>query len=322
MAIVARLRSLAIGIVIAFVASLVLVSGARDAWAGDSAEHKISKTERTKFDELKAEGDSAMASGRPTDAISAYDAAYAIDPQVTLRYNKGRALLALARYPAAYDELVVFRDSAPEAVKSRVPGLDALIDDVAGRVATLEIRANVDGAEARIDGKPVGKTPTKPTRVNAGQSRIEVSKSGFVTFSKTVDLPGKETTTVYARLEPVDTRGALSIRVTPADATIRVDRRVVGSSPIDIRIARGNHTVLAERDGYEPKKTSVFIETAQPKRVDLTLDKKPGLLSKWWFWAAAGTIVAAGAGAASYVALTTERDPDQGSIPPGIITSP
>ena len=42
------------------------------------------------------------------------------------------------------------------------------------------------------------------------------------------------------------------------------------------------------------------------------------IAGKWWFWTAIGVVVVGG-GIATYIALTTEKDPAAGSIPPGTV---
>jgi hypothetical protein len=51
------------------------------------------------------------------------------------------------------------------------------------------------------------------------------------------------------------------------------------------------------------------------RELDIELREPPGLLSRWWFWTAAGVIVAGSV--ASYFVLTTERDPTPGTFGQG-----
>src|SRR5450631_1189811 len=73
--------------------------------------------------ELKRSGDAAMHAAHYEDALEAYDAAYAVEPDPAILYNRARALQGLGNYPEALASIESFEKLAPAALKQRVPKL-------------------------------------------------------------------------------------------------------------------------------------------------------------------------------------------------------
>jgi hypothetical protein len=117
----------------------------------------------------------------------------------------------------------------------------------------------------------------------------------------------KEVEQALARAESYT--GYLLLTLTPADAAIKIDGQPTkpaadGTIWVDI----GDHDLQCEAAGYQPQRQKVSIAGAQ--RVDLTVTlapaaiagpsaavsdqpaaESPSLLSRWWFWTAAGVVV-------------------------------
>ena len=58
-----------------------------------------------------------------------------------------------------------------------------------------------------------------------------------------------------------------------------------------------------------------MLAAGEKKEVDVPMAERSSILGRWWFWTAVG-VVAAG-GVTTFIALTTEKSPDSGTIPPG-----
>ena len=183
-----------------------------------------------------------MDSARPGDALRAYDEAYALEPQPALLYNRGRARMALEQFPEALKQLVLFREQAPPELRAKVPGLDDTIASVRKRVAMVRIACSVPGAEVRVRGLIVGKTPLRdPIEVNAGSTEIEVLADGFYPYRATPNLPGQATTDVQVTLSPRAATGLVRIQTTPTGASVKVDGGAMGVTPADVTLNPGSH---------------------------------------------------------------------------------
>lgn len=66
---------------------------------------------------------------------------------------------------------------------------------------SLEFSSLPEGAEIEIDGVFIGTTP-RTKNVNAGQHRIKISKAGFKTWERTVEIDPHETIPLRVELEP------------------------------------------------------------------------------------------------------------------------
>jgi hypothetical protein len=137
----------------------------------------------------------------------------------------------------------------------------------------------------------------------------------------------KEVEAALARAESYT--GHLHLSLTPADGKLRVDGAPAALAPdgtlwLDI----GDHDVVYEAPGYRTQQQKVTI--AQAERVELAIaleatpvsgpagavaatpkDESPGLLSRWWFWTAAGVVVT---GAVIGIAVASSGEETQPAI--------
>jgi hypothetical protein len=159
---------------------------------------------------------------------------------------------------------------------------------------------------------------------------------------------GRATADLRARVPNLSARiadlkkriGKLMVRANVAGARVLVERKVIGVLPFaaPVRINAGAFVLEVTAEGYEPFSREVTLEGGGEAVVDVHLTSKarpaavaattapatgahePTLLSRWWFWAGA-SLVLVGGGAAIY-ALTTEREADTGTYPPGRVAGP
>jgi hypothetical protein len=260
-----------------------------------------------------------MQSGRPADALEAYERVYALTHDAAILYNMARAHQALTNYPRAEELLQRFKREAPKETLDKVPGVDRLLEEVAAHLHTLTIRSTVSGAEVRIDGRVVGKTPLDaPLRVNAGAVEIEVSAEGFEPFRRRVELAEGNTSTIAVELVRVVGPGVVHIRSPNVGAMVDVDGQPSGTTPLDLTLPAGTHELRVSKAGFVPWRSTVLVAAGQNKEINADLAAEPGLLSRWWFWTGVGAVVAGGV--VTYAAVTTEKKPPTGSIPPGQVT--
>lgn len=272
---------------------------------------------------LKAEGDAAFLARRYSEAIAAYDRAYAIGHDATVLYNKARAHEALEQFPEALAAIEQFEAEAPPELRAKVSGLSTLVADIRSHVASLAVICNVAGARVTVRDLVVGETSlAAPLRVkvNRGRARVVVEKDGYTPFSQDLNLPGESSTNVNAVLDPKVPAATLTVRSTPTRASLAVDGRPMGLTPAELDIAAGTHRVELEHDGYAKLVTSVTVDADKPRTLDLQMSESSSLATRWWFWTGIGGIVVAGV-AVMFIALQ-EADPPAGSIAPGTVSAP
>jgi hypothetical protein len=88
-------------------------------------------------------------------------------------------------------------------IAARRAALEAARDEIARRVARLEVIGNVPGAEVRLDGLRAAVLPmTAPVRVVAGTYRLEVRAEGHYPVAREIDLTGGQLSRETVALQP------------------------------------------------------------------------------------------------------------------------
>jgi len=268
--------------------------------------------------ELKATGDSAMQEGRFEEALSAYERAAAVEATPSLHFNRARALQALRRYPEALAEFEAFRAEASPELQARVQGLDDVIERVKSQITWLSVVVSEAGAEVLLREVSLGKAPlSKAVPVNAGSARLVVRKPGFDPEERNLDLPGGQRLALKVELSARDRRGVLRVTSPVAGARVEVDEKRVGTTPSETRLEPGRHTVRVLHPDHQPVETFVVLSPLETKAIDVAMEAKPSFYHKWWFWTAVGAVAVTGT--VTVIALTREKDPDKGDIPPGTV---
>jgi hypothetical protein len=268
-------------------------------------------------------GNEAMERNRHLEALSEYSAGYTMGGAPIFLYNKGRAYEALGDYPLALESMEDFSQKASPELLAKVPALKDLIVDLKKRVGTLQVVCDEKDAEIRLrDAKGtervVGNTSSpKLVRLNAGTYDLLMSGATYVPVERRgIVVPGGTTTGIPIKMLTKDVAGRLRVSSKVPGAKVSVDGQPIGVVPAELPVAAGVHRILVTMDGYDPAETRTVVNAGEYKPVDIEPKQVP-ITGKWWFWTTIGVVVAAGAVTA--YALRPERDPDSGTIQPGIL---
>jgi hypothetical protein len=293
----------------------MLSTAPMSAWAGPPAADA---------GELRRRGNDAMAAFKPGEALDDYKQAYELTRDPALLYNMARALEVLEDYPEALARYEDFARLASPDLRARVPKLDELITSLRARVTRLLVTCNVPGARVIFREKTVGQTAgaheSLVVPVASGKGVIEVEADGYITFERSLDLPGGGSIGVDVEMVPKAVAGLLVVGSEPGGGTVIVDGRELGTAPVEASVGAGNHKVAVRLPGYVETSTSVVVSVGERRVVTVRLGQGAPITQKWWFWTGIGTVVAAGV-IISYAALT-ERSPGTGTIPPGQTRAP
>ena len=127
--------------------------------------------------------------------------------------------------------------------------VDKEIDGLRGLVGTIDVRTEA-GAEITIDGRERGQAPLGAVRVNGGSHVVRAYKEGSQPFEKRVEVAGRQSVVVDAKLEPLGVSGRLSITEDGGKpAEVVVDGVVVGKTPWQGPVAVGDHVVFLRGEG-------------------------------------------------------------------------
>lgn len=114
---------------------------------------------------------------------------------------------------------------------------------------TISVDSYPTNSEVYLNGEYIGNTPLSK-KINIGKYTIEVKKEGYKIYTKEVEIIRGRETIIIANLERKV--GGLSIKTEPQGATVYIDGKNYGLTPLDIYdIEVGKHEVLITKEGYK-----------------------------------------------------------------------
>jgi formylglycine-generating enzyme required for sulfatase activity len=133
------------------------------------------------------------------------------------------------------------------------------------------------GATVKVDGRPLGKTPVE-LELAAGAHDIEISLDRFKSWRGRVEVgAGQPVTLPEVRLEPAD--GRLAIRSRPAGASVLVDGRYVGQTPVEVEVGPGKeHEIQLTKSGFEPASRKAAVAGGEVKGLEVLLTAQEGVV--------------------------------------------
>lgn len=137
----------------------------------------------------------------------------------------------------------------------------------------IQVMSSPSGAYAVLDnGQNSLVTPGTFYSVSVGWHNVRVTKSGYQTFSKDVQVNAGGTTSVSASMSPISQQGAISISSTPSGAGIYIDTFYQGeTNQIVGNLATGLHTVTLKKAGYQTWSTQYTVYSGQTTYVSAQL---------------------------------------------------
>jgi tetratricopeptide (TPR) repeat protein len=269
--------------------------------------------------QLKRRGDAAIEAGKYQLALEEYTKALAVEPSPALHYNRGRALQGLGRNAEALAELEQFEQTAPQALRAAVPNLEDMIRLVRGQIAELRLSCSAPGAVLHVGASVLVLPLERPLRFDPGNVDIEVVATGYEPWRSRLSLGPGDRRELTPKLVLQDLRGTLVVTSSVTGAFVRVDGKPVGTAPVELRLAPGEHSISLGHADYEPATSRVVLRPKERRSYALSLQRSPRLYERWWFWTGVGAAVAAGVVVG--VAVSSEKPASKGDIPPGRLTA-
>ena len=182
--------------------------------------------------------------------------------------NAAICLRNLNRFDEALDMFEALVKEFPTLAPPDRSAVDKEIEELQALVGAISIGATEAGALITIDGRERGAAPTPPLRVAAGTHVIRVYKEGFAPIEKRVEVAGRQTLVVPAKLETLGVSGRLSVTEDGGKvAEVLVDNVVVGKTPFSGLVAIGEHVVFLKGEGAlgtQPANATVRINQVTP----------------------------------------------------------
>lgn len=170
----------------------------------------------------------------------------------------------------------------------------------------LALAVRPSGASVFLDGELVGESPFgSPFSMTPGEHAIEVTREGFRTVRRRVELAPGARERLAVRLQPLPAR--LVVRSSPTSSSLRVDGRLVQLDPHGaLVVPAGRHRLVARAPGHAELTLELTLAPGERRALDLRL-RRPGLLERPLFWVVTGAVVLGGA-TAGYFLLRPDGD--------------
>ncbi len=145
-------------------------------------------------------------------ALAEFTRAYELQANYRVLFNIGQVQFERHDYVAALKLFRSYLDAGGDDIPAqRREQVEHDESTLRRRVAELQVKCDVPGAEITLDGVTVGKTPTTaPLLLNPGTVHVLVQKPGYVSEAQTLNVVGSEQKSLVIRLLPEVTATAPS----------------------------------------------------------------------------------------------------------------
>jgi hypothetical protein len=136
----------------------------------------------------------------------------------------------------------------------------------------MAIDSTPQGAQVQIDGKTDTSwvTPFTLSGLGAGQHSVTVSKAGYSTDTRNVDVVSGSKSFVVTHLNQL--MATLSVASTPPGANVYIDGKDTGKlTPGQVSLDKGSHVVLVRKSGYIDETTNAQFILGQTVSFSPTL---------------------------------------------------
>jgi serine/threonine protein kinase len=136
----------------------------------------------------------------------------------------------------------------------------------------LNLDSTPEGAQISVDGKKINSlTPFNVADLLPGHHTITISKAGYASETRTVDVTSGSKSVITVQLAP--TMATVALSSDPAGATVWVDGRDSGRiTPTQISMDKpGSHTFVFKKQGYLDETATGNVQIGQTLQLGATL---------------------------------------------------
>jgi hypothetical protein len=166
--------------------SSAAVANSKTPWVLPEEEDPVPVETQQQIRKLMNEGSAAFAKGDLEKAHAALKKAWEIKPLALTAANLGEVEIKLGRYRDAAEHLQSFLQNAPSNVLDKRAGAEQKLAECRKHIASVEVTANVDGAQVTLDGLDIGHTPLlNQLFLDAGIHALKVTHASYQPETRT-----------------------------------------------------------------------------------------------------------------------------------------
>jgi TonB family protein len=183
------------------------------------------------------------------------------------------ALAAWALRPPAPAAEAPARATLPPAAAGSVTAAPA------ANAGSLRVESEPAGARVLVNGQARGRSPLELAELAFGSYEVRVEQAGYEAERRSVELsaasPAAELQVTLKR-RAVAAAGAADFVSTPAGATVSVDGKAAGTTPLrGFKLPPGRRRVEIALDGHETWSSTLDVVAGETGRIDVRLRSTP-----------------------------------------------
>ncbi len=223
-------------------------------------------------------GNQLFKAGRYDEALVEFFTSNRLAHNRNVIFNIARSYEALGRFEEAYRYYAEY--IAEEPNKDERSAAQRRLREIEPRVALLRITSDPPGATVYLERKDLGGRGDTPLliAVPPGRHKVLVEARGHKVATSVVEAVRGRATDVSAQLELIV--GRLVVASRPR-AMVYVDRAAgtaapptANTTPANLKLTPGRHTIELEAPGYRVVRSDVVIKAGNTTRLDMALEEK------------------------------------------------
>ncbi|MFO0557274.1 MAG: hypothetical protein U0269_04595 [Polyangiales bacterium] len=188
-------RSLRVPALLLSVSTSIAPVAARAQQTSSTAQAPVNANASVEADALVQQGVAQRRAGQDQLALESFRRAFALQPSPRTRAQIALAEQALGQWADADRDLrAALAANTDDWIQRNRAALEAALNAIASRIATIELTCNTAGARLFVNGHEESAFPlAQPLRVEAGTVALEVRMDGFRTARRALDVEGGRT---------------------------------------------------------------------------------------------------------------------------------
>ncbi|MBT8370555.1 MAG: PEGA domain-containing protein, partial [Deltaproteobacteria bacterium] len=125
----------------------------------------------------------------------------------------------------------------------------------------------LEGAKISIEGQEIGQTPLDKMEVNPGRRIIEIQADKYQSYQSEVEIEGCDKHQEL-NVALIPAWSEIAVNSVPSGATLTVDGKLAGSTPLKFEALAGDHELVLKADGFKPWRSRIAVKANHPQQLE------------------------------------------------------